>query len=74
MNLIFKQNMAAKMLMASADAKCCMRLVRVDKDTATLMLIVTVDGEEVMFADAETTLTTGDNIEVPGATIELRVS
>ncbi len=74
MNLVFKSGMAAKMLMATTDAECHLKLKSVDKNTAILQLIVTVDGEEVMLADTDTTLHVGDTVEVPGVKVDIRVS
>jgi hypothetical protein len=74
MNLKFTPGGAAEMLRLTADAKCCLRLVRTDIEMATLRLVVTVDGKEVMFSDSEITLNLDDNIEIPNVTIDLRVS
>lgn len=74
MNLVFKNNEAAEMLIKSADAKCCLKLVSTQKGIATLQMIVTVDSETVMYADSTTDLYVGDTITVPGITIKLAVS
>jgi hypothetical protein len=74
MHLVFKNNDAANMLIQTADAKCQFKLVSVGRDMATLQLIVTVDGNEVMFSDTNTTLCVGDLLEVSGATITLKVA
>jgi hypothetical protein len=72
MDLVFKNNDAANILTRTADAKCQFKLVSAGRDMATLQLIVTVDGTEVMFSDTNTTLCVGDLIEVAGATLTLK--
>lgn len=74
MNLVFKNNDAIQMLVKTADAECRFKLVGVAGETASLQLIVTVDGEEVMLADSVIQLYVGDNVTVPGATVDIRVS
>lgn len=74
MNLVFKNSEAAQMLIKTADAECRFKLVGVAGDTASLQLIVTVDGEEVMLADTVTQLYVGDTIAITGVTVDIRVS
>jgi hypothetical protein len=74
MNLVFKNSDAAAMLIKTADAECRFKLVGVAGDTASLQLIVTVDGNEVMLADSVTQLYVGDTVALPGAAVTIRVS
>jgi hypothetical protein len=74
MNLVFKNSDAAAMLIKTADAECRFRVVSIDKETVSLRLIVTVDGEEVMFTDSDTKLYVDDTIMLPGVTVDIRVS
>jgi hypothetical protein len=74
MNLVFKNSEAAQMLIKTADAECRFKLVGVTKDTASLMLVVTVDGEEIMYSNTVTKLYVDDTITLPGVTVDIRVS
>ena len=74
MNLVFKNSEAAQMLIKTADAECRFKLVGVAGNTASLMLVVTVDGEEIMYGNTVTQLYVDDTITLPGVTVDIRVS